>query len=143
MENWGRGEKSDAEEFVTVISKDSKDGKAVYEKLPMKTPTFTGGIPDAVWKAMFEDLDSLPESPEPMKYKMEDQVLISINSDKKVLYQIIEAQKGHYVLGRQDEPEGTPREAVSHALFSKDPRNVANPLLITCSQSELDDWLQK
>ena len=139
-QNKGTNEKS------TVVT-GLEGGTPVYEEKVIEKASQPIGVEgkkavDAFVTQAINDFASLPETNKPMKLGRHQDVLLSINSGTKHHYKVIDGKKGYYLLGKHDTDSDPTLGSSAGAFVSmRGPRNIENPDMIMCSESELENWL--
>ena len=124
---------------LTIVGVD-KDGSFIYEPLTEKYG-MRKDISDVVFDRIHEDFRNLQEINEPLKFNTGEYLKLAINSNKKALYEVGDAKKGHYFLVK-----GVAENEVAGDLtieLSNNPKVIPNPDIIVCSASELDSWFDR
>jgi len=102
-------------------------------------PKLYPGIPSEVFDQIKADLDSLPDNNESLKFHQGEMLELSINSDKKVRYEICDAKNGHYFIAKVDHEAG---KIKGEFFLSHEKKEGENPDLIVCSAEELEGYLK-
>jgi len=136
FENFSKSSTEKKSELLVSTGID-KNGIVVYESMNTSLPDVFSEIPTEVFNEITADFKSLPETNAPMMFKPKEYLNLAINSDKKVLYEILDAKKGYYFIVKVD----TEGAEMLEVLNSKDHRNHPNPFIIVCSESEVKNWL--
>lgn len=118
-----------------------EEGTPIYSEMKEVLPESYPQVPEEVLKMISDDFKSLEEDNTPLKYGPGTILSLSINSDKRVRYEIANAEKGHYLIAKIH--DGQLQENLKGTLMlSNYPREgEENPDLIVCSEAELEDWL--
>jgi hypothetical protein len=114
-----------------------------YKKSQEGNQKMYPGIPTQVFDEIKSDLDSLPESSEVLKFKKGQILELAINSNNVTRYQIFEATKGHYFIGKFDPVNPNTASSTGEYFTSKEKKTSENPDLLVCSSKELEQWLKK
>ena len=115
-----------------------KDGNILHESWDKPLPKLHGEVPSEIWDQVVTDLKNLPDTDKPMKFHVRENLKLGINSEEKTLYEVVDSKKGHYLLSRVYDDGNEEQEA----LMANDPRNKPNPLLIVCSEEEVENWIK-
>jgi hypothetical protein len=114
-----------------------------YKKSQEGNQKMYPGIPSQVFDEIKSDLDNLPENNEILKFNKGQILELAINSNNTVRYQIFEATKGHYFIGKFDPVNPNTAPKMGEYFTSKEKKTAENPDLIVCSSKELEQWLKK
>jgi len=93
------------------------------------------------YMAVMLDIRSLPPSNIILKYKMGDNIKLAINSANEVSYEVLDAQKGYYLISKTSYDNTTPTGPEPVVVLSNQPVIQENPDFIVCSAEELENWL--
>lgn len=148
QENSGTGMSHD-DMFRTFLDKQEDGLPKSYEVMPNYLKSRQSqegnqkmypGVPTQVFDEIKSDLDNLPESNEVLKFNKGQILELAINSNTSIRYEIIEATKGHYFIGKADPDMNMMK---GEYFTSKEQKTGENPDLIVCSSKELEQWLKK
>lgn len=121
------------DEHDVPIYEEMKDVLVEHDPKTAKAPPHREQIFDRV----IAELNMLKEQDDPIHLNRRDFIQVAINSTEKVGYQILDARKGYYVLGRNTIVDDSKNTFLAYS----DPRTIENPDIIVCSGKELKDWM--
>lgn len=125
--------------YLIATGVDKKSGMVNYEEMAKELPKTYPGIPTEIFDLIKKDLNGLPENDETLKFQKGEYLELAINSNDRVRYQILEAKRGHYLIGKVD---FTPGVIKGEFFASNDPKTGENPDLMVCTQKELEGWFK-